>query len=154
MSTPSNASQAYLPTTLILPSTTDSEKFTYVLTDFIKKIIQAVNDKEISYYVLTETLTGQKYFEPDNNNRFRQIYRKVVDFGALPNTATKSIPHGIDTTPTTQFTAIYGVANELGADAIPISNLEVHVTPTEIAITTSSDLSDYLNTTVVLEYIK
>jgi hypothetical protein len=44
--------------------------------------------KAISY-ATTEQLTGGKWIDG------KPIYRKVVDFGALPNASQKSVNHGI-----------------------------------------------------------
>lgn len=154
MANPISSAQGLLPTSVIIPALSDEAKFREVLTDYIKRMVQAVNDKEISYHVLTETFSGKKYFEPDNNNRFRYVFRKVIEFGSLPNTTSKSVNHGITTTSSTVFTAIYGTASIPGSQAIPLSNVEVVVDETQITITTSSDLSAYTETLVILEYIR
>ena len=58
-------------------------------------------------YSTTETLTNKVWIDG------KPIYRKVVNFGALPNTTTKSVAHGV--TGATYFTSVTGIAKNAGA---------------------------------------
>src|SRR5882724_4464250 len=68
----------------------------------LKRISNAVNIREIGWFLDEELLSG-KAFIPGTTNLndlstsqvFRQVLRKVVDFGPLPAAGTKSVPHGI-----------------------------------------------------------
>ena len=161
-SLPSNSQQAFLPTTLILPDTSDEKEFNYILTDFMKKMIAAINDKDIAQYVLQEVQNGQQFFEPNSTNTFRGIYRKVIEFGALPNIATKEINHEITVTDTTRFTRIYGVANDPDTSYLPLpfassvagEGISLEITPTVVRITTAINYSAYTDTFIILEYLK
>ena len=161
-SLPPNSQQSFLPTTLILPDLSNAKEFNYVLTDFLKKMIAAINDKDIAQYVRQEVQNGQKYFEPNSANTFRGIYRKVIEFGALPNIATKDINHEITVTATTRFTRIYATANRPDTSFFPIafgnplgvSDISIEITPTVVRIVTTIDYSAYTDVFVVLEYLK
>jgi hypothetical protein len=86
----------------------------------------------------------------------------TVNFGALPNTSTKSVPHGITVTNTLSWTKIYGSAtDQIGLTGIPIpyvdlagNDIQIDVDQTNINISTSSDYSNYTICYVVLEYLK
>lgn len=88
------------------------------------------------------------------------IYRKVIDFGALPNTANKTVAHGIS-----NISAVISekaISHQTGNNWFPIpsahpSNLAyaVFLDCTEsgnISIRTGDDKSGYTDTKVILEY--
>ncbi len=161
-SMPVNSQQSFLPTTLIIPSVDQKEEFNYVLTDFIKKMIAAINEKDISQYLLEEIQNGQKFFDPVNTNNLRGVYRKTLDFGPLPDNTTIVKNHGITITPQTRFTRIYGVANDPDTSFIPLpfasamatEGIRLEVTSTGVEITTVIDYSTYIETFIILEYIQ
>jgi hypothetical protein len=130
---------------------------------------QVVNIKDSGYYVLDEFLNGQKYFmNPALNSTtstqptFRQVLRKVINFGALPNTATQSVAHGITINQSYTFTRIYGAASDTtGLTYLPLpyasvvlaNNIELFVDATNVNITTGANRSNYNVCYIVLEYI-
>lgn len=133
----------------------------------------SMNTRDAGYYVQEEFVCGQIYFpNPVNTSttgntplspEFRQVFRKVINFGALPNTGTKSVAHGITITSGFSFTRIYATASDQVAFSyIPIpyaSNnaanvIELNVDATNVNITTASNKTAYTITYVVLEYIK
>ena len=148
------------------------EKFHEVISLLYKRIASAVNTKEGSLYSTQEFGNFQLYFTIGNPQVFRNVYRKVVNFGALPNTATKSVAHGIagidpggGNPSTFSFTHIYATASDQSAGAesfIPIpyasptlaNNIELRVDQTNVYITTGSNRSNYTICFVVLEYTK
>ena len=129
-------------------------------------MIAAINDKDIAQYVLQEVQNGQQFFEPNSTNTFRGIYRKVIEFGALPDgtgiTPTKEINHGISVNDTTRFTRIYGVANDPDTSYLPLpfassvagEGISLEITRTVVRITTAIDYSAYTDTFIILEYLK
>lgn len=133
-------------------------------------IALVLNIKDTGMYEVTETVNGQLFFSNPNNNSStsvapaqRQVYRKVINFGALPNAGTKSVPHTITVTPATTFTRIYGAASDTTNLAyIPIpyasptlaNNIEVSVSSTNITVTTGSNRSTYTTSYFVLEYLQ
>jgi len=125
-----------------------------------------LNVKDSAYYDQTEFVNGQSFWpsaavrsaQTDAVNR-RQVFRKVINFGALPNTATKNVAHEIDITSGYSFTRIYGCASDttgLTFTPIPNANSDIRLTvnATNIVITTSANYSAYDTTYVVLEYLK
>lgn len=104
---PVNSVQSYLPTTISIPN--EFKEANPILTDYFRKIIAAVNSKDIAQYNTQELVTGQQYFTSGDNNRFRQTYRKVIEFPALAAGANTQ-PHNLGALATFTFTRIYGTA--------------------------------------------
>jgi len=162
---PANAQQHYVPTDLIWPE--NEVEMRLILTDYLKKIVEALNDKEVGQYNTQELVTGESWFTRGDATQFRYPFRKVIDFGALPNNASTSVAHGITTNGSTVFTKIYGTATDQGASsitaAIPIpyahsslvgDQIELSVDATNVIITTAIDYSAFTETYIVLEYIQ
>lgn len=130
----------------------------------------AINKKDSGFYDTSEFVNGQVFFPnptvaAGTNPTERQVYRKVVNFGALPDTAAKSVAHGLTIAAGSaySFTRIYGTAsNPAALTFIPIpyassvagSIIELSVTSTNVVITTASNLTAYTICYVVLEYLK
>ncbi len=128
-----------------------------------------LNGKDTGIYSQSEFTNGQVYFpQPANNSSTlpvaaqRQVQRVVVNFGALPLTSTKSVPHNINPNGAFTFTRIYGCATEPGTNYIPlpyssatlIDNIELSADTVNVNITTAADYSAYTVTYVILEYLK
>lgn len=131
----------------------------------INSMCLALNLKDSAYYIEQEFLNGQVFFPnpTDTNQQERQAFRMVVNFGALPNNSTISIPHNIPFTSTYSCTRIYGASsNQIGFNYLPLpyvstnsaNNIQLDVNGTNITITTTADYSAYTTTYVVLEYLK
>lgn len=133
------------------------------------RIATAINKKDSAVYPLTEFVTGQQFFPnpalsstTTQTPTLRQAFRKVINFGALPNTGTTSVAHGITITSGFSFTRIYGVATDPSTSFIPLpyasptdaNNIELSVDATNVTITTGSDRSAYTTTYVILEFLK
>jgi hypothetical protein len=130
---------------------------------------QAVNLKDTGYYYPEEFVNGQKFFpnpmsDPTSglSQEGRQVFRTVINFGALPNTATKSVAHGIPANGIASITRIYGAATNTAApEYIPIpyvsvsgANIELYADGTNVYIITNADYSAYTITYVIMEYLK
>lgn len=173
----------FLPTTEIFDvgdlqaAGVSSQRFKELLV----RLSQASNDSNIvvnkkisGLYVEEEFVDGSLWFAspaltsttPQVPEQ-RQEFRKVINFGALPNAATTSVAHGITVDGNTTFTHIYGTASDVGAskEYIPLpfvdvagtvaaGNVELHVDDTNINITTTGDGTNFTVCYVVLEYIK
>lgn len=141
------------------------------LVEHLKKISQAVNVREIGFFLEEELLSGGQFIpsastlgaNSADSNQFRGIFRKVVDCGSLPNTGTKTVPHGITVDANFTLLHIYGAASRpstLTYIPLPFSSntpgqpVELVMNATDIIITTSVDLSLYTRTFVTIEYIK
>lgn len=129
----------------------------------------ALNTKDTGYYTTQEFVNGQLYFpNPAFNSStqtsaaYRQVFRTTVNFGALPNAGTKSVPHNIQFNSGFTCTRIYGTASDTtGLSYIPLpfvdtagNNIELNVDATNVNITTTSNRTNYNVCYVVVEYIK
>jgi hypothetical protein len=132
-----------------------------------------LNTKDTGIYDITEYPNSQVYFpNPANYSHtleapnYRQVFRKVINFGALPNTTTKSVAHGIvinADNPNATFTIIYATASDTtGLTYVPIpyssvtstaDDIEIFVDATNVNIITGSNRSNYNVCYVVLEYL-
>jgi hypothetical protein len=129
-----------------------------------------LNTKDTGYYNLSQYSCGQLFFPNPaanstntNAKNFRQVLRKVINFGTLPNAAVATVAHGITTTAFTQFTRIYACATDpADMEYLPIpyasstaaNNIELSVDNTNVTITTGSDRTAFTKCVVVLEYLQ
>jgi len=134
----------------------------------INKISIALNNKDSAIYSQEEFVNGQSFpalptTPGASPQQPRQVFRKIVEFGALPNTATKSVAHGITVTSGFNFTRIYATSSDKVANSyIPIpyasptaaNNIEINVDSTNVNITTGINRAAYTDTWVILEYLK
>lgn len=136
----------------------------------VNTIALALNTKDSGYYVTSEFVNGQIYFQNPALNSLtttlptlRQVFRTVVNFGTLPNATTKSVAHNIPINAAYSFTRIYATSSDqVALTYIPIpyasptdaDNIELNVDATNVNITTGSNRTNYTVTYVVLEYIK
>ncbi len=72
------------------------------LVEQLKRISNAVNIREIGWFLDEELLSGKAFIpgseslsDLNTSQVFRQVLRKVIDFGQLPAAGTKAVPHGI-----------------------------------------------------------
>lgn len=131
----------------------------------INNIEVALNLKDSGYYQKYEFLNGQQLFSDSSNPDItgRQIYRTVVDFGALPNATSKSIAHNIGFTNGFSTTRIYGSSTDnISMEYIPLpyssptlnENIALSIDQTNVTITTGIDMTAYTITYIVVEYVK
>lgn len=136
----------------------------------ISNIAVATNLKDSAFYNNTmEFVTGGQFFANPaissasaQTPTLRPVFRTVVNFGALPNAATKSVAHNITVNTAYTFTRIYGCATNPNTSFIPLpyasptlnKNIEINADATFVNITTGIDRTAYTVTYVVLEYIK
>ena len=165
---PDDSVGPYLPPNIDIPDSWEDAK--PVLIDYLIRAAHALNAREIATYQdanvtggsnISETVTGQAWFTAGDANKFRYGSRTVIDFGALPNTATKSTAHGINVTANTRFTRIYGVANDPSTSFIPLpfvdtagNSIELNVDATNVNVITPADYTAYTDTYIVLEYVE
>jgi hypothetical protein len=151
----------YLPIYDSLPE--DWKESRTFIAQVLRRIANTLNTREVGWYLDDETISGQSFIpgvSSTTNNYikplFRNVYRKVVDFGALPNAATKTVAHGIQITSSYTITRIYGAATDpvaLSAQPIPNRDISLVLTATAIAISTTLNLSIYTRCYVVVEYM-
>ena len=156
---PSNSLSFQLPENISFSK--DPEQFHNQFTNMYYRMAKASNNKDIGSYETTELINGQQFFGATPQTK-RSIYRKVIEFGALPNAALKSVAHNISgLTANSMVTRIYGMAREpTGIIFIPIPNsgptypLQLYVDATNISISTTVNLSTFTYCIVVMEYYK
>ena len=130
----------------------------------------ALNTKDTGIYPTSEFINSQVWF-PDptltsassTTPTFRQVFRKVINFGALPNTATKTVAHNLTMTATTTLTRLYGAATDpVNLRYIPLpyaspvlaNNIELSCDNTNVSVTTGSNRTAFSVCYIVIEYIK
>lgn len=171
-----NNSGAFVPTTFILDVATlqkvdvNSPEFKELLVRLyqnLNRISLVINVKTSGYYPLNEFVTGDQYFPttaPSSlvNALYRPSSRKLINFGALPNTGTKTVAHGLTITTATVFTRIYGTASDTtGLNYIPLpyasptlaNNIELSVDATNVTVITGSNRSNFNVCYIVLEWL-
>ena len=172
---------AYVPTTNVwdvaseLASTeVTSPEFKELLLRLYQNVnllALVTNIKDSGYYNTQEFINSQLWFpNPSLSSQtaqlpdMRTVYRKVINFGALPNAATKSVAHGIVCSTITTFTRIYGTAsNTTGNNYIPLPysssvdiahNIELKVDATNVTVITGFNYSSFNVTYIILEYLQ
>lgn len=148
----------------------DNEQKDIKIRQYLNDIALATNSKDSGLYDGTETITGQKFlptFSTDTatNATYRTVFRKVIDTGALPNTGTKLVPHGIDTQASYSLVRMYGAATDPGASTwtsviplpfastTPANTVGLYADATNIIIIAGINRSNYTRSFVVLEWI-
>lgn len=172
---PSNVNPGwFLPTTeiigtdLIIEAAKDNVLLQQVLIQVIKSIgnlNKTVNGKDTGIYSFTEFINSQGYYISSNSSQPISVFRKLINFGALPDTGNKPVAHNIPINANQDFTftRIYGVATDPVnfvylplpyASPTPANNIELQVTDTNISITTGSNRTAFTRCYVVVEYLK
>ena len=121
------------------------------IVEQLKRLAFAVNIREIGWFLDEELLSGKAFIPSDGNlsnlstsQVFRQVLRKVIDFGSLPAAGTKSVPHGISVTDNFTLVQLYAASTDPTAlTAIPIP----YVDPLSLAngISLSMDSTDVIS---------
>lgn len=145
----------------------DEDQFRLVLRQYLTNLASSLNYREIGTYVSELTVTGQQYLplfgiSDSSSVTYRPTFRKVIDTGALPNTGTSSVPHGISLTSDDSATRIYGGATDPSNSLIPLpfssptlaDNIQLDIDATNVNITTGNDKTAYTRSFVVIEIMR
>lgn len=136
----------------------DPKEMRFDINDLYQTIASAVNNKIGGLYVPQEKINSEQYFNAADIQHYKNVYRMVVDFGSLPNTTSKSIPHNISGWNSSfRLTCAYGASTDpisLEAISIPNDGIFLKINQNSVIITTSSNLSAFTATTIVIEYTK
>jgi len=158
---------SFIGTTQILDIGDDKELLVK-LRQVVNELSLIINTKDTGIYTQEEFVNGQVWFPPETPlsgktpGVQRQVIRKVVNFGALPNTATKSVAHNITFTSNFSITRLYGAATDpAGLNYIPLpyasptdaQNIALNCDGTNVNITTGNDRTAFTKCYVVIEYI-
>jgi hypothetical protein len=159
--------ESFLPVYDAVPENWDEAK--EFLAERLKEIANAVNVREIGFFLDEELLTGKYLFPtslPQGDStpqQFRQILRMVVNFGVLPVTGTKSVPHGIYVDSNFTLVQLYAAATDpVALVAIPIpfvqevdpsnEGIQLYMDSTNVNIVVQSDNSNFTRCIVTIEY--
>jgi hypothetical protein len=90
----------------------------------------------------------------------KPLYRKVVDCGALPNNTTKTVPSGISNV--ADMVKISGFSKDASGGCLPMPFVSTtspvavsyNASNNQISITTSQNRTNYISTSIILEYTK
>lgn len=162
----------FIPESYIFPED-NFEEYDVKLREYLNNIAAAVNTKDSGLYDSEEVVTGQQFLPTFStttagNLNYRNVFRKVIDFGALPNATTKNVAHGISTTQDFSIVRLYATATDPGAStlqaaipipyvnvAAPADGVQLAMGATNVAITTTTaNYTIYTRCFVVVEYIK
>jgi len=144
------------------PKSPEFKRFIVSLAENVNSILLAVNAKTVGIHDTRESITGNKFFDDDNNEP-KASYSKMVICGALPNTALKQIAHGLDSAWSYKFIKIYGASSDSAnqkyiplpyASATAADVVELSVDNTYINITTGKNMASFDTTKVYIEYLE
>lgn len=134
----------------------------------LNNVVIALNLKDSGYYAEQEFVNGQVFPKIDevvgaSPNAGRQVFRKLITFGALPNTAAKSVLHNISVNNNFTFTRIYGASTDkIAHQYIPLpyssqtlnENIALSVDGTQVTVTTGINRTNFTDTWIIVEYLK
>lgn len=159
MSISSQQFEAYLPVYDAIPE--DWQEARQFIVEQLKKISNAVNVREIGWYIDEEILSGGSLYSLTNNQDFRSIFRKAIDFGTLPNSSAKSVAHLIPVDATFKLVRIWlsatdpigltGFSCEYYAKDLSAA-INLNYTSTDVVVTTTQDYTNFTDCTVFIEY--
>ena len=179
MSNPAAQVGLFLPTTNIwdVSAVYAIEDISPQLQELLVRLYQnlnsmsvAINLKDTGYYPTRPFVCGKLYFpQPLNNSSttsvatYRQVQRQTINFGTLPNTGIKSVPHNIPWSSMTTIVEIFGGATDpIGLTGISLdyasptlaNNIEVYCDSVNVNVITGSDRTNYTISTIVIEYLQ
>lgn len=161
--------ESYVPVYDVVPE--DWEDARPFLVEQLKRLAFAVNIREIGWFLDEELLSGKAFIPGINNvtdggtsQQYRQILRRVVDFGQLPVAGLKSVPHMIAFDQNFTLISLTASATDpVAFNAIPIpyatpaalnQNVALYMDSVNVNILTGIDMSRFTRTFVVIEYLQ
>jgi hypothetical protein len=133
----------------------------------VNNIALALNIKDTGMYDTTEFVNGQLFYPnpltpvpTTTSDNYRQVYRKTINFGALPNAGIKTVAHGITCDDKTTFTRIYATASDTTNHIYlpipyvdPVRPIGLYLDNTLVYIEDSFNYSSFDTCYVILEYM-
>lgn len=155
---PANSQAVFIPTSRNF--NVEDDELPVILSQYYREIAYAVNIKEIASYDTVELLNGQQYFDPNNAQKKRYVYRTVFNVGAVAAGATLTTNHSISAI--TSFTRIYGTCVTAIPDFRPMpyasvtanANIELRASNTQFVIINGAASPNITSAFVILEYLK
>lgn len=141
------------------------------IVEQLKRISNAVNIREIGWFLDQELLSGKAFIpgaeamiDLSTSQVFRTVLRKVIDFGPLPAAGTKSVPHGITVDANFTLVQMFAAATDpVNLIAFPIDHADpgglanavtVIMNATNVEITVGVNRSSYTRCFVTIEYLQ
>lgn len=160
---------SYVPVYDVIPANWEESR--PVIVEQFKRVSNAVNLREIGWFLDEEVLSGKAFIPSANqladggtSQQFRQVFRKVIDFGPLPAAGSKSVPHGISVTANFTLVQAYAAATDpVALVSFPIPYAEpvilanavsLTIDSTNVNITVGINRSNFTRCFVVLEYLQ
>ena len=160
MTTDSTNFESFIPVYSVSPEKPESlRNFT---TEQLRLHATGINVREIGWMVNNQIITGKNFIpgvNAPNPQSFRSVFRMVVPFGALPNSTSTPVAHGI--TNDINFTLVDSWASAtdpVGLKDItfgyqPECSVSLQIVGPDVIITTTADYSNYTRCYVVFEYL-
>lgn len=134
----------------------------------VNNIALALNNKDSALYFEQEFVNAQLFFNPNSTdpNNQRQVFRKVINFGSLPDNTIKSVAHGITFDSNSNLTRLYGAATDpVGLTFIPLpyasanppptqDTIELYADATNVNVVTDDNRTNYTRSVVIIEWVK
>lgn len=137
------------------------------LVERLKELANAVNIREIGWYIDEELLSGKAFIPialPPGDptpQQFRSILRKVIDIGPLANIGLNQKPHGINVDSNFTLTHLYACATSPTLltsfeidHAEPGNEVWMYMDATYINIICVTDRHLYTRCFAIVEYIQ
>lgn len=150
--------ESYVPVYDVAPITWEEGRT--FLVEQLKRLAQAINVREIGYFLDQELLSGKSFipglnsvYDGGDSQQFRTILRKVIVFPGL-TVGVNTQPHGIIVDANFSLIQLFGAAtNAVAFTGIPIPNgvNTISYNATNIVITVTSA---YTRAWAVIEYIQ
>lgn len=134
----------------------DKKEFNDVLNLQYRRIVDSVNTKEGSFYLLKELANFKQIFTPDNPQKNRNSYRTTLDIidlngGNIAPAGTATVPHGISNL--TDSVLIYCSCKNSGGQLFTLVYPDAYIDATN-AVVTNISASDITQAMFVAEYTK
>ena len=96
--------------------------------------------------------TGKKWIDAAGASHV--IYQKALTVGALPNAALKNVAHEEALNVVSKYANVVALwaSNGTNVKTLTSSGITIEITATNVAITTATDLSLFINGVVVIEF--
>lgn len=153
-----DAPESFIPTSEVFPA--DNQQFLGKLDYVYTNISKNLNSKDIGRYELTEFINGQQFFDLNDFQNRRLVFRKCFTFAAIAIGGSVSFAHGI--TGITMLTRMYGTFisgttfRPLPYMSISGSNqgVELLINGTDIQVINGAAGPNISSGIVVIEYVK
>jgi hypothetical protein len=153
--------EAYVPVYDTVPEKwEDGRQF---LVEQLKKLANAVNVREIGWFLDEELLSGKQFYPGTTHpQQFRSILRTVIPFGALPAAGSKSVAHNIKIDANFRLIDMWLSATDpvnlvgftLAYYSIAGGDIKVSYNATDVVVTVASNYSAYSESDIYMEYIQ